>query len=116
MIGRNSAGASQGRHQVGGKIERPQPWIERPQPKRRLINGSGKAARCERGERADIAWPGHAEVFACRASRTSDGDKPAEPGKLPVERACKPRRAIFLSRERRAAPLIGAIEKPGAWK
>jgi hypothetical protein len=109
MIGRNGAGVPQRRHQVGGEIEQPQPRIERATAKRRLIDGSREATGRERGERANIAWPGDAVVFAGRASHAGDGDESAEPGELPVERACEPGRAdrtqlVYIGRLRPHEP------------
>src|SRR5215470_8689088 len=101
---------------IGRKIVRPQPRLARAAPKRRLVDRGGEAADSAGSQRASVAGPGDIHELARGAAHPGDLDVSAKPGKGPIERAREPRRAILLTGNRGAAPLVRTVEKPDASK
>src|SRR5204863_9126547 len=62
---------------------------------------------------ADKAIPGDAVEAAGGTARARDLDMATESGKRPVERAREPWH-VLVARQRRASPLIAAVEEPDA--
>ena len=81
-------------------------------PHRRLVEGSGEAARRQCGQHAHIAWPGHPDKVAGGAAHMRQLGVMAEAVKRPVERAQQPGHAVMGAGARRAPPLHRGVEEP----
>src|SRR5262245_34586655 len=115
MVGSNETDSPSPQYVDGGIIWS-QPWSPSAPPRWGLIDAGGEpsASRCR--QNAGIARPRHTVEFASAASHPCHFNVSSKPRKRPVERPDKPRHVILLTGERRAAPLITAIEKPDTGK
>ena len=86
----------------------------RAPPHRRLVYAGGEAARRHRRQRAGVARPSDVEIFARGRRAAEDIDVAPHAVERPIKRAREPGRAVFLARERGAAPLIGPVKQPDA--